>query len=60
MGLAPGVGLYGLLKIMKVKNNQEYRDFLYHWFEDNIREGLPSKNINTTTPLLTLAEGLGM
>ena len=47
-------------KIMKVKNNQEYRDFLYHWFEDNIREGLPSKNINTTTPLLTLAEGLGM
>ena len=55
-----GVGLYGLLKIMKVKNNQEYRDFLYHWFEDNIREGRPSKNINTTTPLLTLAEGLGM
>lgn len=55
-----GVGLYGLLKIMKVKNNQEYRDFLYHWFEDNIREGLPSKNINTTTPLLALAEALGM
>ena len=51
-----GIGLYGLLKIMKVKKNQEYRDFLYHWFEDNIREGLPSKNINTTTPLLTLAE----
>lgn len=51
-----GIGLYGLLKIMKVKKNQEYRDFLYHWFEDNIRAGLPSKNINTTTPLLTLAE----
>lgn len=41
---------------MKVKKNQEYHDFLYHWFEDNIWEGLPSKNINTTTPLLTLAE----
>ena len=38
------------------KKNQEYHDFLYHWFEDNIWEGLPSKNINTTTPLLTLAE----
>lgn len=51
-----GVGLYGLLKIMKEKKNQEYRDFLYQWFKDNIRQGLPSKNINTTTPLLTLAE----
>ena len=51
-----GVGLYGLLKIMKIKKNKEYTDFLYHWFEDNIRQGLPSKNINTTTPLLTLAE----
>ena len=40
-----GVGLYGLLKIMKIKKNKEYTDFLYHWFEDNIRQGLPSKNI---------------
>lgn len=51
-----GVGLYGLLKIMKIKRNDEYRDFLYKWFKDNIAQGLPSKNINTTTPLLTLAE----
>ncbi len=51
-----GVGLYGLLKIMKVKKNEEYRDFLYHWFKNNIAAGLPSKNINTTAPLLTLVE----
>lgn len=51
-----GVGLYGLWKIMKIKNREEYRDFLYGWFKDNIKEGLPSKNINTTTPLLTLVE----
>ena len=51
-----GVGLYGLLKIMKYQNNEEYKEFLYNWFKDNIAQGLPSKNINTTTPLLTLVE----
>lgn len=51
-----GVGLYGLLKIMKLKNREEYREFLYDWFKENINAGLPSKNINTTTPLLTLVE----
>lgn len=51
-----GVGLYGLSKIMKYQNNEEYKKFLYNWFKDNIKAGLPSKNINTTTPLLTLVE----
>ncbi len=51
-----GVGLYGLLKIMQHEKNEEYKEFLYNWFKENIAEGLPSKNINTTTPLLTLVE----
>jgi len=51
-----GVGLYGLLKIMKLQGNMEYKEFLFHWFKDNIKKGLPSKNINTTAPLLTLVE----
>lgn len=51
-----GVGLYGLLKIMKTEKNEKYQKFLYDWFEENIAKGLPSKNINTTTPLLTLVE----
>lgn len=51
-----GVGLYGLLKIMKTEKNEKYQKFLYDWFEVNIAQGLPSKNINTTTPLLTLVE----
>lgn len=51
-----GVGLYGLLKVMKCNRTDSYHDFLYKWFKDNIAQGLPSKNINTTTPLLTLAE----
>lgn len=51
-----GVGLYGLLKIMKTEKNEKYQKFLYDWFEENIAQGLPSKNINTTTPMLTLVE----
>lgn len=49
-----GVGLYGILKLMEREQNEEYRTFLHAWFTDNIREGLPSRNINTTMPLLTL------
>ena len=51
-----GVGLLGLLKIMKYQNNDNYKEFLYNWFKENIKNGLPSRNINTTTPLLTLVE----
>lgn len=51
-----GVGLFGLYKLMKNQHREEYRDFLYKWFKENIENGLPSRNINTTTPLLTLVE----
>lgn len=51
-----GVGLYGLMKMMKYQGSDEYRQFLYDWFKQNMAQGLPSRNINTTTPLLTLAE----
>lgn len=51
-----GVGLYGLLKVMKTLDRPEYKDFLYQWYKDNLAAGLGSRNINTTTPLLTLVE----
>lgn len=51
-----GIGLYGLMKFMKYQKNDIYIDFLHNWFKDNMKLGLPSKNINTTTPLLTLVE----
>ena len=51
-----GVGLYGLYKIMMVEKKDEYRKFLCSWFKSNMAEGLPSRNINTTTPLLTLVQ----
>lgn len=50
------VGLYGLYKIMMVEKKDEYRKFLCSWFKSNMAEGLPSRNINTTTPLLTLVQ----
>lgn len=49
-----GVGLYGLLKIIQLNGSEEYKEFLHEWFKQNIAQGLPSRNINTTTPLLTL------
>ena len=51
-----GVGLYGLYKIMMVEKKDEYREFLCSWLKSNMAEGLPSRNINTTTPLLTLVQ----
>lgn len=51
-----GVGLYGLLRIMQYDKNEKYKEFLHNWFVGNMELGLPSRNINTTTPLLTLAE----
>ena len=51
-----GVGLYGLYKIMMVEKKDEYRKFLCSWFKSNMAEGLPSRNIKTTTPLLTLVQ----
>ena len=51
-----GIGLYGLMKVMKCLDRKEYRDFMYQWFKDNLAQGLGSRNINTTTPLLTLVE----
>lgn len=53
-----GVGLYGIRKLCRREENEEYREFLEEWYRTNIREGLPSRNINTTAPLLTLADML--
>ena len=51
-----GVGLYGLLKLMKAEKSGQYKEFLRQWYKENMEQGLPSRNINTTTPLLTLVE----
>lgn len=49
-----GVGLYGIYKLQEYYGDSRYMDFFIEWFEKNIEIGLPSKNINTTAPFLTL------
>ncbi|MED3728220.1 glycoside hydrolase family 88/105 protein [Priestia filamentosa] len=51
---AQGVGLYGMQKYYAETGKQEVLDFLVDWFDNNIRKGLPAKNVNTMCPLLTL------
>lgn len=49
-----GVGLYGLTQLQEARGTREFDDFLIEWVESNLKLGLPSANINTTAPFLTL------
>lgn len=51
-----GVGLYGLNKLQQFYGDRRYLDFFKDWYQNNLKKGLPSKNINTSTPYLTLAD----
>ncbi len=51
-----GVGLYGLCKLQNFHEDKRYEEFFKNWFSHNIEIGLPSKNINTTAPFLTLLD----
>ena len=48
------MGLYGLLQLQASRGNRDYDEFLLQWVKDNLAIGLPSVNINTTAPFLTL------
>lgn len=50
-----GVGLYGLWKVYQLTGDTNYRQLLENYYEQRFAEGLPSKNINTIAPMLTLA-----
>lgn len=50
-----GVGLFGFWKIFEATQDNEYLDLLVRYFERQLQIGLPSKNINTSAPMLTLA-----
>lgn len=49
-----GVGLYGLYKLQSFYGDNRYLDFFKSWIENNLKRGLPSRNINTTTPYLAI------
>lgn len=50
-----GIGLYGINKLQKI-GFLDNNEFFYSWFKNNFEIGLPSKNVNTTAPLLTLVD----
>jgi unsaturated rhamnogalacturonyl hydrolase len=50
-----GVGLLGFWKLFETFKDAEYIDLLIRYFERQLQIGLPSKNINTSAPMLTLA-----
>jgi len=49
-----GVGLLGLSRLNDYYKDGRYLDFLKNWYEINMKKGLPSRNINTTAPLLPM------
>ena len=49
-----GVGLYGLYKLQNFYGDNRYIDFFENWIQNNLAKGLPSRNINTTTPYLAI------
>ncbi|KKI89037.1 glycosyl hydrolase family 88 [Bacillus sp. SA1-12] len=51
-----GVGLYGLRNLAENDEFPSYDVFSKNWAEEQIRRGLPLKNINTTAPMLTLMD----
>lgn len=53
-----GVGLYGIWESKEDKTDDKWLQFFEEWYAKNIAIGLPSKNINTTAPFLTLVKAL--
>ncbi|OME05905.1 glycoside hydrolase 105 family protein [Paenibacillus odorifer] len=51
-----GVGLYGLQKLEQHFKDERYQEYAKLWMSKQLGKGLPSRNINTTAPLLSLME----
>ncbi|WP_245237754.1 glycoside hydrolase family 88 protein [Paenibacillus ihuae] len=51
-----GVGLYGLQKLDRHFGDGRYTAYAKPWMARQLEKGLPSRNINTTAPLLSLME----
>ncbi|WP_246354238.1 glycoside hydrolase family 88/105 protein [Paenibacillus phytohabitans] len=51
-----GVGLYGLQKLDRHFGDGRYQAYTKPWMARQLEKGLPSRNINTTAPLLSLME----
>lgn len=50
-----GVSLFGFWKLFEFTKDKRFLDIITQFYEQQFRIGLPSKNINTTAPMLTMA-----
>lgn len=50
-----GVGLFGFWKIYKKTKSKKYLAILTKYYDRQLKIGLPAKNVNTVTPLLTMS-----
>lgn len=51
-----GVGLFGLANMQRTLRDNRFDKFFEEWFTRNFSVGLPSRNVNTTAPFLTLLD----
>lgn len=49
-----GVGLYGMYQYYLETGRKDVLQGIIDWYEKNIADGLPEKNVNSTCPLFTL------
>ncbi|GIP31457.1 glycoside hydrolase family 105 protein [Paenibacillus sp. J2TS4] len=49
-----GVGLYGMYQYYEETKDEKTLEFLKNWYRARLKEGLPEKNVNTCSPLITL------
>lgn len=50
-----GIGLYGMLHYYQQTGDAVTRQIIDDWFSARLAEGVPTKNVNTVCPFLTLA-----
>lgn len=50
-----GVGIFGMYLNYKKCGDEKILNWIIDWYENNIKRGIPERNINTTAPMLTLA-----
>ena len=51
-----GVGIYGLLKYYEETRDADTLQFLIKWYDERLGEGTPNRNVNTTSPMLSLID----
>ena len=51
-----GVAVYAMMKVYKKTGNAAILEEIRDWYLRHLEKGLPTRNINTTAPMLTMAE----